>query len=114
VQFEQYQRNPKLLLALTRFIDIDTDPAFIAVARRLVAANVELGIGVLMTHRAEIAHAAPEAALRFAVLNAASTIESHAQYPHALWHMTPGVSAVQLADYLVHGFVSFLTTPPAA
>jgi AcrR family transcriptional regulator len=114
VQSEEYQRNPKLLLALTRFIDMDTDQAFIAEARRLVAANLALGVGVLMIHSAEIAHAAPEAALRFAVLNAATTIESYAQDPHEMWHMAPAISAAQLTDHLVHGFVSFLTTAPAA
>lgn len=114
IQFEQYQRYPKLLLALTRFLDTDTDPAFVAEARRLIVSNLELSIGVLLAHRADIVHAAPEAALRFAVLNATSTIEIFAQYPQALWHMAPGIDAAQLADHLVHGFVSFLTTPPPA
>lgn len=114
IQFEQYQRYPKLLLALSRFVDTDTDAAFVAAARQLIASNLGLAIGVLLAHRSEIVHATAETALRFAVLNATSSIESYAQDPHALWHMAPGISAAQLADHLVHGFVSFLTTKPPA
>ena len=112
LQFEQYQRHPKLLQALSRFVDSDGDAGFVATARRLIAANLELGIAVLMAHRAEIVHVAPEAALRFAVLNAACTIENYSLDAHALWHMAPGIDTAQLLDHLVHGFVSFLTTAP--
>ena len=112
--FAQYRQHPQLLRALSRFVDADPDLEFVREARLLIRANLDVVVDVLLRHGGEIAHAAPEAVLRFAVLNAACSIEVFALDPNSLWHVAPAMSDVQLADSLVHAFVACLKTPPAA
>ncbi len=108
--FDQYQRHPHFLRALSRFIDTDTDPHFVQQARALVGANVDLLVDVLLAHRSEIAHVPAQPALRFAVLNATCSIEAYTLDPHSIWHVQPSLSCAQLTDSLVHSFVAHLTT----
>ena len=104
----QYRQHPRFLRALSRFIDTDTDQTFVQEARTIIGANVTLLVDVLLAHRAEIGHALPEAALRFAVLNMTCSIEVYALDQHAIWHVEPAVSAEALVDNLVLGFVAYL------
>jgi AcrR family transcriptional regulator len=112
--FDQYRQHPHFLRALSRFIDADSDQAFVQEARTILRANVDLVVGVLLKHRGEIAHASPEPALRFMVLNAGCSIETFALDPHSLWHVEPSISDAELADSLVHCFVAHLTTAASA
>lgn len=107
--FDQYQRHPHFLRALSRFIDADSDQEFVRQARAIIGANLTLVVDVLLAHRNEIRHALAEPALRFAVLNATCSIEVFALDRHAIWHVEPAISAAVLSDSLVHSFVAYLT-----
>jgi AcrR family transcriptional regulator len=107
--FDQYQRHPRFLRALSRFIDADSDQEFVREARAIIGANVDLLVDVLLAHRDEITHAPVEPALRFAVLNLACSIEVFVLDQHSIWHVEPAISAATLTDRLVYGFVAYLT-----
>lgn len=107
--FDQYQRHPHFLRALSRFIDADSDQAFVCEARAIIGANVGLLVDVLLAHRNEIRHAQAEPALRFAVLNVTCSIEAFALDQHAIWHVEPAISLEMLSDNLVRSFVAYLT-----
>ncbi len=109
----QYQAHPHFLRALSRFIDEDSDQAFIATARGLIGANVDLLVAALLVHRKAIAHEPPAPALRFAVLSASCSIETFALDPGSIWHVAPAISVAELKHNLVRSFVSYLTTPLA-
>ncbi len=112
--FQQFQQHPHLLRALSHFIDADANSEFAHEARSMMSANVELIVEILLQHRGEIAHASPESALRFAVLNMTCSIETFTLDPRSLWHTEPSTSEAELAQSLVHGFIAYLTTPRAA
>jgi AcrR family transcriptional regulator len=108
--FEQYQQHPHFLRALSRFIDADSDQAFVREARTRIGANVALMVEVLLAHRDEIRQAQPEPALRFAVLNMGCSIEVFVLDQYAIWHVEPAITGEALRDRLVHSFVACLTT----
>ena len=108
--FEQYRRHPRLLRALSRFVDADSDKVFVHEARSLIRANVEAVVDVVLTHRNEIAHADPRGALQFAVLNAACSIEVFALDPNSVWHAGPAIADDELAERLCASFVAYLQT----
>nr|WP_229426262.1 TetR/AcrR family transcriptional regulator [Pseudoduganella violacea] len=110
--FAQYRQHPQLLRALTRFIEGDSDQAFVAEARRLLRANVECIVELLLRHVAEIAHPAPAAALRFGVLQLACAIEVYMLDPQSLWHVAPAFAADELMAHLLHGFLAPLQCGP--
>lgn len=112
--FDQHRQHPRLLRALSRFIDADSDQAFVHEARTILRANVDLVVDVLLKHRSEIARTPPEPALRFIVLNVACSIETFALDPYSLWHVEPSISDAELADSLVHCFVAHLKTAASA
>ena len=107
----QYQAHPHFLRALSRFIDEDSDQAFVATARGLIGANVDLLVAALLVPRKAIAHELPAPALRFAVLSATCSLETFALDPGSIWHVEPSISADELKANLVRSFVSYLTTP---
>lgn len=107
----QYQRHPRFLRALSRFIDGDCDAGFIAAARSSIAANVDLLVDILLAHRHEIRHELPERALRFAILSATCSIETYALDPSSIWHVEPSVTAEELIAHLGQGFAGYLVAP---
>lgn len=106
--FDQYRQHPHFLRALSQFIDADTDRAFVGEARAIIRANIDLIVDLLLQHRSEIRHAAPELALRFLVLNATCSIEAYSLDPNSMWHVEPCLSRADMTEQLVHGFVSHL------
>ena len=112
VLFEQYRQHPLLIRSLSRYLDSTDDRDFIRRIRSVMAANVEEVVAVLLHHRDEIAHKDPERALRFALLNATCSIESHALDPNALWHSFRAFSSDFLVTELAAGFVAYLTHAP--
>jgi AcrR family transcriptional regulator len=89
---DQYRQHPHFLRALSRFIEGDSDQAFVQQARALIGENVDLVVAVLLAHRNDIRHAAAEPALRFAVRNASCSIEAYALDPQSIWHVEPSIS----------------------
>ncbi|UTY56547.1 TetR/AcrR family transcriptional regulator [Massilia sp. erpn] len=104
--FAQYRQHPQLLRALTRFIENDSDHVFVAEARRLLRANVECIVELLLRHAGEISHPAPAAALRFGVLQLACAIEVYMLDPQSLWHVAPAFPEDELMAHLLHGFMA--------
>jgi len=111
--FEQYRQKPLLIRSLTRYLDSTEDRDFIRRVASIMVANVEQIVAVFLEHRAEIAHANAERALRVAVLNASCSIEAFSLDTNALWHSFPGFSADFLANELAAGFVAYLSHPGA-
>jgi AcrR family transcriptional regulator len=109
LSFAQYRQYPGLMRALTRFIDTDDDPQFVATARAIVADNLNLAVQCLLAHRDEIRHTDPERALQFAALHAITSIEAIALGPVSLWHSVLPASDEALADQLTRSFVAYLT-----
>ena len=93
LMFRQHRQHPGLVRALARFIDADTDQDFVATARAIMSGNLELLVQCLLVHSAQIRHPAPERALRFAVLQAITSIEAVVLEPTSLWHSVLPMSA---------------------
>jgi hypothetical protein len=104
----QYRSHPKLLQALGQFVTEDDDPQFTAEVRRLLGANVDETVSVFLTFQSEINHADPRLALRFAILNAITSIRAIVFEPGSLWHeLFPGAEDALLTE-LVRTFISYL------
>ncbi|MEO6968853.1 MAG: TetR/AcrR family transcriptional regulator [Rhodanobacteraceae bacterium] len=109
--FDQYRHHPLLMRSLARYLETTEDQAFVSEARSIGASNVEQVVALLMVHRREIAKADPEHAMRFAVLNAACTVEAYALDTSSLWRAFPEFSSESLARDLTAGFVAYLRSP---
>ena len=105
---QQYRRHPILLRSLSRYIDTTDDREFVRRARSIIASNAEEVIAVLLHHRAEIAHAKPELAVRFALFHATCSIEVYALDPNSLWHEYPEFSGAKLIAEAARSFVAYL------
>jgi AcrR family transcriptional regulator len=106
--FLQYRTHPKLLQALTQFVTEDDNAHFTLEARRLVSANVDETASVFLTFQSEINHADPRLALRFAILNATTSIRAIVFEPGSLWHeLFPGAEDALVTE-LVRTFISYL------
>ncbi|RUL65952.1 TetR family transcriptional regulator [Dyella dinghuensis] len=105
---EQYKRHPRLLRALAKFIETDTDQDFATESKLYVAENISLVVDALLTFRAEIEHRFPRRALQFAVLTAASAAEGYALDPSSMWHVVAPVSEKELKAELARSFVAYL------
>lgn len=106
--FRQYRRHPRLLRALARFIESDQDAVFVAEARGIVAANLELLIEPLLVYQHAFRHADPRAALRFALLQALTSIEAIALEPYSLWHIAMAGTDDELGERFAESFVAYL------
>ena len=104
----QYRQHPRLLRALTRFVESEGDSPFAREVRERMAQNVELIVQMLLPFRGRIAHRAPQRALRFAVLHAFSAAESYALEQGSLWHTAARISAKEFAAQLTRAFVAYL------
>jgi AcrR family transcriptional regulator len=112
---EQYRSQPRLMKALLRFIENDTDADFVREARALLRANAELVARALLVHRDEITHPDPARGLAFAVMNAAVVVEAYMLDPHAQeWLGGRRLGAPELARELAAGFVARLQAPASA
>ena len=109
LMFRQYRQHPRLVRALARFIDADVDEEFVAAARAIMAENLELSVQCLLAHRDQIRHAAPERALRFALLHAFTSIEAIALEPVSMWHSVLPEPDEALAKELARSFVAYLS-----
>ena len=109
--FEQHRRHPLLMRALSGYLDASADRAFVAEARKLMATNLDEGVALLMHHRDEIKRPDPERALRFAVLNAACSIEVRALHADSLWNAFSDITDESLARDLTASFVAYLRSP---
>lgn len=109
LMFLQYRQHPRLLRALARFIDADTDTAFVAAACAIMEENVQLSVQCLLVHREQIRHASPERALQFAVLHAITSVEAIALEPMSLWHSVIPEPDEKLAEELARSFVAYLS-----
>jgi AcrR family transcriptional regulator len=107
---EQYRRQPRLMRALVRFVEADTDAGFVREARALLRANAELAARALLdAHRDEITHPDPARGVAFAVMNAAVVVEAFALDPDAgAWLPGRALGAAELARELAAGFVARL------
>ena len=108
----QYRQHPLLLRALQRFVEADGDGAFAREVRARMARNVELIVEALLPLRGEIAHRAPNKALRFAVLHAFSAAESYALERGSVWHTAPRILPKEFAAQLTRAFVAYLRHAP--
>jgi AcrR family transcriptional regulator len=106
--FEQYRRHPRLLRALTRFMESDKDEEFVHSAKLHIAENFNLVVDALLPFRAEIRHPIPRRALQFALLKAGSAMEAYALDSTSLWHAVLPLSEKELKAELAHGFVAYL------
>lgn len=107
----QYRAHPQLLRALVRFMDCDSDQAFVQAAREKVQQNVEDIVEVLMQHRAEIRHSPKKAALQFMVVSMTCTIESFALDQQSLWHAGTAMPDEDMAARAAHAALAYLVTP---
>lgn len=106
--FRQYRQHPRLLRALVRFMESDGDAAFLAEARAIVAGNLELLVEPLLVFEDGIGHGDPRTALRFAMLQAVTSIEAIALEPYSLWHTAVAATDEELAQRFADAFVAYL------
>jgi AcrR family transcriptional regulator len=108
ILFAQYRAHPRLLLALSRFVEDDSDQEFVIEIGRAVAANVKEIAKVMMAHKSEIQHSSPQRALKIAILSAISSVRAIALEPTSLWHTVFPSSEAELASELTRSFVAAL------
>lgn len=108
VLFRQYRQHPRLLRALARFMEADGDGAFVAEARAIVAGKLELLVDPLLVFADGIGHDDPRIALRFALLQALTSIEAIALEPYSLWHTAVAATDGELAQRFADAFVAYL------
>lgn len=110
---QQYRDRPGLMRAMTRFVEQDSDAEFRERALRLVGANYDRIVDVLLTFRAEIAHRNARRAVTFALLTMATVIEVRELEPVSMWdHLLP-LTDDELRKQLASNFVAYLRTPRA-
>src|SRR6185503_5487562 len=78
VTIQQYRSQPRLMRALTRFVETDSDATFRSRALSLVAVSYERLIEALLPFKNEIARSNPRRAITFALLTMATVVEVHA------------------------------------
>jgi AcrR family transcriptional regulator len=106
--FLQYRTHPKLRQAFAQFVAEDDDEHFSSEARRLLGANLDDTASVFLTFESEIDHEDPRLALRFAIMNATTSIRTIVFEPGSLWHgLFPGAENA-LVNELVRTFISYL------
>jgi AcrR family transcriptional regulator len=111
---EQYRRQPRLMRAMSRFIDNDGEAGFVHEARTLVGENAARAARALLVHGDEITHPDPARALGLAVLNAAAAIEAFALSPDATrWLPGRALTATEMAREQAVAFVAYLQAPAA-
>jgi len=104
----QYRTHPRLLRALSLFLDGHVDSDFGREARRLMADNLQLISTVLLNHRKGIRHPNPRRATLFAVLSAASNIETIVFEGDSLWHVALPLDDAKLSAELARSLVAYL------
>ena len=105
---DQYREHPRLLRALTRFVETDTDASFREAALAHVARNVQRLAQVVLRFRDEISHADPERAVTFALLNVATVVEVTALDPISIWPVAFPATDEELHAELTRAFLAYL------
>jgi AcrR family transcriptional regulator len=108
---QQYRDHPRLLRALIRMLDVESDSAFAREAWRRLEVNLSCMAEVLLAHRASILHTNPELAVRFAVLSATSTIELAVLAEDSLWSVALPMSDKEFVAELARQTVTYLISP---
>jgi len=108
----QYRTHPRLLRALSQFIEANPNTDFSRQALSLIATNLQLVAAVLLHHRDRIRHPDPQRAVTFAVLNAASTIEAIVFETESLWHTALPLNDKQLSAELTRSLIAYLRRRP--
>jgi len=109
---QQYRAHPRLLRALSQFLQTHAGTEFSRQALSLIATNLQLTAAVLLHHRDRIRHPDPQRAVTFAVLNAASTIEAIVFEAESLWHTALPLSDKQLSAELTRSLIAYLRRRP--
>ena len=104
----QYRTHPRLLRALSLFLDGHVDSDFGREARRLMADNLQLISTVLLNHRKSIRHPNPQRAVLFAVLSVASNIETIVFEGDSLWHVALPLDDAKLSAELARSLIAYL------
>jgi AcrR family transcriptional regulator len=108
LHFLQCRTHPKLLQALAQFVKEDENMHFTSEVRRLLGASLDETVSVFLTFQSEIDHADPRLALRFAILNATTSIRAIMFEPGSLWHeLFPGAEDALVTE-LARTFISYL------
>lgn len=103
-----YRQHPLVMAALLHFVDSDTDQEFLTKALEIVRDNLNLVAAVLLVHKAEIQRPDPEAAARFAVLSATSSIEGITMDPRGLWCSAMAMTDEELVGELAVACLAYL------
>ena len=108
----QYRAWPGLMRALTRFIETDSDDDFRARALKIVTANAERMITLLLTFHAEVKHPDARRAITFGLLTMATIIEVHALEQVSMWNELLPMSDADLHTEVTMNFLSYLRNGP--
>lgn len=111
VTMRQYEVQPGLMRALTRFVESDTSPEFRSRAMAIVAENFERMIAVLLTFRGEITHPNPRRAITFALLTMATVIEVRALEQVSMWRELLVMSDRELHAEVTATVLAYLRRP---
>ena len=104
----QYRSHPRLLRALSVFVDSNAQSEFAQQANRLIADNLHMVSAVLLEHRDRIRHTNPQRAVTFAVLQAASAIEIAVLGTESLWDVALPLTDKQFAAELTRAMLGYL------
>jgi len=108
----QYRGRPHFMRSLSQFLESHSGTAFALTARQLIASRVELTAALLLEHRDRIRHPNPARAVVFAVLLAASAIESAILTPDSLWSIALPFADKQLTAEITRAMLAYLRRKP--
>lgn len=111
IVLRQYREHPRLLTALVRYMEDDTDKRFKKKALALIAENFRRLIDLLLTFRSEIAHPDAERAVAFGLLSVASSIEMRALGEVSLWREILPESDQELHAEFTRILLAYLRAP---
>jgi AcrR family transcriptional regulator len=112
IVLRQYRTHPRLLTALVRYMEDDTDKRFKKKTLAIISENFRGLIDLLLNFRSEIKHPDPERAVAFGLLTVVSSIETRALGDVSLWREILPLSDQELQPEFAQIFLTYLRTKP--
>ena len=108
---QQYRLRPGFMLALTRFVETDTDEEFRKRAMQSITSGYEHLAGLVVAHRARIQHTHPRKAALFALLTMATLIEVRERSEVSVWKELSRATDNQFIAEVTRNFLGYLLHP---
>uniref|UniRef100_A0A7V4XUJ8 TetR/AcrR family transcriptional regulator n=1 Tax=Acidobacterium capsulatum TaxID=33075 RepID=A0A7V4XUJ8_9BACT len=108
VMYSQNRQTQAARRALRQFLDQSADKAFQKQAANLIADSYMLLVDLLMVYRNEIQHPQPEKALRFAMMQAGTALETITLAGESVWERVLEMDEDAVLQEMLRGLAAYL------